>query len=49
MRQNPQFLAKVRAFLKENNFVTTAEIEGVKEIKHTASEIPDLVSEDMMQ
>ncbi|MBQ8682264.1 MAG: hypothetical protein IJ510_00860 [Selenomonadales bacterium] len=49
LRKNPQFMAKVRAFLKENGFVTTTETEGVKEIKHTVSEIPDLVSEDMMQ
>ena len=49
LRKNPQFMAKVRTFLKENGFITTTETEGVKEIKHTVSEIPDLVSEDMMQ
>ena len=49
MRKNPQFLAKVRSFLKDNNFLTTTETEGVQEIKHSMSEIPDLVSEDIVQ
>lgn len=29
-RKNPAFLAKVRQFLKDNDFNTTVEIEGVK-------------------
>ena len=48
MRKNPAFLAKVRQFLKDNNFVTTTETEGVKEIIRTGSTIPDLVSEDIL-
>ena len=48
MRNNPAFLAKVRQFLKDNNFVTTTEMEGVTEIVRKGSSIPDLVSEDML-
>ena len=48
MRRNPAFLAKVRQFLKENNFITTAETDGVQDIRGlmNAKEetIPDLVS-----
>ena len=39
-RKNPAFLAKVRQFLKDNDFNTTVEIEGVKEVKQEASKIP---------
>lgn len=46
MRKNPAFLAKVRQFLKDNNFITTTETEGVKCIVRDASQIPDLVNED---
>lgn len=42
-RKNPAFLAKVRQFLKDNDFNTTVEIEGVKEVKQEASKIPDFV------
>ena len=42
-RKNPAFLAKVRQFLKDNNFNTTVEIEGVKEVKQEASKIPDFM------
>ena len=42
-RKNPAFLAKVRQFLKDNDFNTTIEIEGVKEVKQEASKIPDFM------
>lgn len=42
-RKNPTFLAKVRQFLKDNDFNTTVEIEGVKEVKQEASKIPDFM------
>ena len=42
-RKNPAFLAKVRQFLKDNDFNTTVEIEGVKEVKQEASTIPDFM------
>lgn len=45
--KNPAFLAKVRQFLKDNNFVTTTETEGVQEIVRTASQIPTF--EDLVQ
>lgn len=48
MRKNPAFLAKVRQFLKDNDFVTTTETEGVKEVIRSVSEIPDLVTEDLV-
>ena len=46
MRKNPAFLAKVRQFLKDNDFITTTETDGVKEIVRDANQIPDLVNED---
>ena len=45
MRKNPAFLSKVRQFLKDNDFVTTTETEGVREIVRNANQIPDLVNE----
>lgn len=48
LRANPAFLAKVRQFLKDNNFVTTTETTGVKEIIRDISTIPDLVSEEVL-
>lgn len=42
MRKNPAFLSKLRQFLKDNDFVTTTEVEGVRTIRHEASTIPDL-------
>lgn len=42
-RKNPAFLAKVRQFLKDNDFNTTVEIAGVKEVKQEASKIPDFM------
>lgn len=42
-RKNPASLAKVRQFLKDNDFNTTVEIEGVKEVKQEASKIPDFM------
>ena len=42
-RKTPAFLAKVRQFLKDNDFNTTVEIEGVKEVKQEASKIPDFM------
>ena len=41
--KNPAFLAKVRQFLKDNDFNTTVEIEGVKEVTQEASKIPDFM------
>ena len=46
MRKNPAFLAKVRQFLKDNNFVTTTETEGVHRIVQDITNIPDLIGED---
>lgn len=43
MRANPAFLAKVRQFLKDNDFLTTIETKGVKEIKQDISNIPNLM------
>lgn len=48
MKKNPAFLAKVRQFLKDNDFVTTVETEGVQEIKRIGTTIPDLTSEDLV-
>lgn len=42
-RKNPAFLAKVRQFLKDNDFNTTVEIEGVKEVMQETSKIPDFM------
>ena len=49
LRKKPAFLAKVRQFLKDNDFVTTTETEGVEEIIRDVHNIPDLVDEDMLQ
>lgn len=46
IRKNPAFLAKVRQFLKDNNFVTTTETEGVKSILQDMNSIPDLIGEE---
>lgn len=46
MRKNPAFLAKVRQFLKDNEFITTTETDGVREIVRDANQIPDLVTEE---
>lgn len=48
LRKNPAFLAKVRQFLKDNEFITTTETDGVREIVRDASQIPDLVKEDFL-
>lgn len=45
-RKNPAFLAKVRQFLKDNQFVTTVETTGVSEIIRDMETIPDLVGSD---
>ena len=42
-RKNPAFLAKVRQFLKDNDFNTTVEIEGVKEVQQDVSHIPEFM------
>ncbi len=44
MRKNPAFLAKVRQFLKDNDFVTSVETKGVREIQQDVSNIPDLMT-----
>ena len=46
MRQNPAFLSRVRQFLKDNDFVTTTEVEGLKSIVHDMQNIPDLIGDD---
>lgn len=45
MRKSPAFLAKVRQFLKDNDIISTAEIEGMNHIKREVSKIPDLIGE----
>jgi len=40
LRKNPAFLDKVRKFLKDNKFQTTAETHGVAEIKQKTVDIP---------
>lgn len=45
LRTNPAFLAKVRQFLKDNGFYTTAEVEGLEYIKRELNKIPDLVGD----
>ena len=49
LRRNPAFLAKVRQFLKENNFLTTTETDGVADIRglmqSKETTIPDLVKD----
>lgn len=46
MRNNPAFLAKVRQFMKDNNFIVTTEIKGVKAVIKEISTIPDLVTDE---
>lgn len=46
LRQSPAFLAKVRQFLKDNDFYTTTEVPGVKYVKQEVSKIPDLIGDD---
>ena len=48
MRRNPAFLAKVRQFLKDNDFITTTETEGVETIVRDMQNIPDLVSSEAL-
>lgn len=45
LRNNPAFLAKVRQFLKDNDFYTTSEVEGIKHIQREMDSIPDLVGD----
>ena len=49
LRRNPAFLSKVRQFLKENNFLTTTETDGVADIRglmqSKETTIPDLVKD----
>lgn len=47
MRKNPAFLAKVRQFLKDNDFLTGIETKGVDEIQQDVSNIPDLLEDTM--
>lgn len=47
MRKNPAFLAKIRQFLKDNEFLTTSNMDGVKELMKTGLTIPDLIGEDV--
>lgn len=48
MRRNPAFLAKVRQFLKDNDFITTTETEGVERIVRDVHNIPDLVNTEVV-
>ncbi len=48
VRKNPAFLAKVRQFLKDNNFVTTTETEGVTQIMQSMDNIPNLVGDEVI-
>lgn len=48
MRRNPAFLAKVRQFLKDNDFITTTETEGVETIVRDMNNIPDLVGSEVV-
>lgn len=48
MRRNPAFLAKVRQFLKDNDFITTTETEGVETIVRDMNNIPDLVGSEAL-
>ena len=48
MRKNPAFLAKVRQFLKDNDFITTSETEGVETIVRDMNSIPDLVNTEVV-
>lgn len=45
LHTNPAFLAKVRQFLKDNDFYTTSEVEGLKHIQREMDKIPDLVGD----
>lgn len=45
LRNNPAFLAKVRQFLKDNDFYITSEVEGIKHIQREMDSIPDLVGD----
>ncbi len=45
MRKNPAFLSKVRQFLKDNGLLTTAEMEGVRDVIRTGQTIPNLLSD----
>ena len=48
VRKNPAFLAKVRQFLKDNNFITTTETEGVTQIMQSMDNIPNLVEDEVV-
>ena len=48
VRKNPAFLAKVRQFLKDNNFITTTETEGVTQIVQSMDNIPNLVEDEVV-
>lgn len=42
---NPAFLAKVRQWLKDNEIMTSAELEGSKQIKKSVKDIPNILEE----
>ena len=42
LRKNPNFLAKVRQFLKDNEYYTGMEVEGVQELVRKPEELPEL-------
>lgn len=48
VRKNPAFLAKVRQFLKDNNFITTTETAGVTQIMQSMDNIPNLVGDEVV-
>lgn len=48
VRRNPAFLAKVRQFLKDNNFITTTETAGITQIMQSMDNIPNLIEDEVV-
>ena len=48
-RKNPAFRGKVRQFLKDNNFITTTETEGVTQIIQDINNIPGLIGDEVIR
>lgn len=44
LSKNPAFLAKVRQFLKDNDVITSTEMEETQSLKDKVMNIPDLKS-----
>lgn len=45
MIKNPAFLAKVRQFLKDNDILVSAKVEGMSEIVKSVKDIPNIMSQ----